>query len=305
MPPVTITPEDLAAHCPDKTMPATSRECAPLYWHAVHEGEQLAPSTDVTILGLARNSMPVIEWNMQRIEHLGGMFRSWKACVYENDSDDGTDDALRAWAGRCHHVTAHCLRHDRPQLSHEKSRARTDALAEYRQACLDWAKQNTPAAPDRFVIVIDLDTWGGWSDDGLLAGLAWMHRLTDAAGMASVSTVEVALPQLPSGKLRIHYDSWAARLNHWREHDMPWFPHWFPPVGSEPVPFRSVFGGMAIYRSKAYYAGMYQGGDCEHVSFHRSIREATGLRMYLCPSMRVVMNWIQPESADGGQHGDD
>jgi hypothetical protein len=34
--------------------------------------------------------------------------------------------------------------------------------------------------------------------------------------------------------------------------------------------------------------GQYRGRDCEHVPFHRSIREATGLGMYLNPGSRFA-----------------
>lgn len=260
---------------------------------------------DVTIVGLCRNSMPQIRWNADRIERLGQWFKSWRAFVYENDSDDGTAEFLQQWSAANPVVFTHTERHDRPQLSHEKSTRRTDALAEYRNACRDWAAKHRPDDKNHCVIVVDLDTWAGWSDDGVMSGLWWLNELPDAAGLASVSTIEIHMPQHPAGKLRIHYDAWAFRLNHWSEHDMNWFPHWFPPVGSNPVPCHSAFGGLAIYRPDAYYAGMYAGGDCEHVAFHRSIKHATGLGMYLNPGQRMVMNWLLDEKADGGQHGDD
>lgn len=299
-----VTMHDVERHNPDREMPPVSRECAPAYWEAVEAGEYAAQYCDVTFLGLCRNSMPQIQLNTQRLGRLGERFKAWRAFVYENDSDDGTGDYLQAWASGLPNVEVVTERHDRPQLSHEKSRRRTDALAEYRQRCLEWAKARQPQHGPHRIIVIDLDTWAGWSDDGVMTGLHWLERLPGAAGMASVSTVEMAIPQHPDGKLRLHYDSWAFRLNHWREHDMAWFPYWYPPVGSHPVACNSAFGGMCIYRPEAFFAGTYSGGDCEHVNFHRTIYEATTMRMWLNPSQRLVMNWIPSEPADAGQHGD-
>lgn len=289
---LTINLDELARRHPDESMPPTSRECAPRYWAAVELGGEIAARTDVTILGLCRNSMPWIALNTRRIEALGARFRSWRAFVYENDSEDGTDKCLRAWEQHCPNVSVSCVKHERPQLSAEKSARRTNALAEYRQHCLEWARSFYKEGEGQRVIVIDLDAWGGWSDSGVLNGLYWLDTKEDAAGMASVSTVEMPHKDSPGGLLRIHYDAWAFRLNHWTEHDMRWFPVWWPPVGSEPIPCRSAFGGLCIYKAEAFFSGAYSGGDCEHVSFHQAIREATGMGMYLNPSQRIVMNWV-------------
>lgn len=298
--------EEIEQHHPDKLMPPISPECAPRYWEGVERGELLAKRCDVTVVGLVRNSMPWLQLSCDRLARLGERFGSWRAFIYENDSEDGTDEFLRAWSSAEPRVTVRTERHGRPQLNTEKSRRRTDALAEYRQRCVDWARQHAPKETMHRVIVIDFDTWGGWSETGVLNGLWQLEANAQAAGMATVSTIEMAVPALPHGKLMIHYDSWAFRLNHWTEHSMHWFPHWFPPVGSDPVPCRSAFGGMVIYRPEALFAGTYSGGDCEHVHLHRTIAERTGYTMYLNPSQRMCMTWIPREAGDETrQHGDD
>jgi hypothetical protein len=286
-----VTMHDIEQHSPDRLMPPVSRECAPAYWQAVEAGEHSAKNVDALFVGLCRNSMPQIQLNTQRLERLGERFKSWRAFIYENDSEDGTAEHLRSWAAGRDNVEVRTERHARPQLSTEKTARRTNALAEYRNVCREWASRQTSDAVQR-IFVIDFDTWGGWSDDGVMTGIYWLEQLPGAAGMASVSTIDLAFPQHPDGKVRIHYDAWAFRLNHWAEHDMTWFPYWWPPVGSHPVACHSAFGGMAIYRPEAFFAGTYSGGDCEHVSFHRTIYEATSMRMWLNPSQRMVMNWI-------------
>ena len=301
-----VSLDQILRNHPDRLAPATSRECAPRYWQAVKRGEMLAAETDVTIVGLARDSMPFVDFNLQRVRSLGERFRSYRVYVYENDSVDETPEALRAWAENDARVTVETTRHERPKLSHEKSKRRTHALAEYRDHCRQWARDHAPPAgiPHR-VIVLDFDSWGGWSDDGVMAGFDALERTPDAAGMASVSMLEQAIPALSTGKLWIHYDAWAFRQGHWTEHAAEWFPYWMPPVGSDPVPCRSAFGGMCIYRPEAYFSGTYTGHDCEHVDFHRSVAEATGLRMYLNPAQRIVMAWVptERETNNGGDGG--
>lgn len=302
---LSMTAGEIESHHPDKLLPAVSLECAPMYWNKVTEGQELASQTDVTFVALVRNAMPWVKFNAERLVKLGEQFASWRAFVYENDSEDGTDDFLRSWAADDNRVTVLCERHDRPQLSSEKSKRRTDALAEYRQHCLIWAKSRAPTTLERHrVVVIDFDAWGGWSDTGVLNGLAHLARLPEVAGMASLSTTELVIPQTPEGKLQIHYDSWAFRLNCWAEHDMSWFPHWYPPVGSAPISVYSAFGGMAIYRPEHLFHATYSGGDCEHVLAHRSIFEATGARMMFNPSQRLCMNWI-PYAAGVGRDSND
>jgi hypothetical protein len=54
----------------------------------------------------------------------------------------------------------------------------------------------------------------------------------------------------------------------------------------------SAFGQLAVYREESFLRGVYRGGDCEHVAFHKSM----GGGLYLNPSMRCVSFWI-PEGA--------
>lgn len=294
-----VSLDEIVRNHPDRICPPISRECSPRYWQAVERGEALAADTDVTIVGLVRDSMPFVDFNLQRIKMLGERFASYRVFIYENDSNDDTPDALRAWAKADHRVRVETVRHERPKLSHEKSKRRTHALAEYRDRCREWARAHAPPSGIAHrVIVLDFDAWGGWSNDGVMAGFDALERTPDAAGMASVSLLETEAPALPSGRTWIHYDAWAFRLGHWTEHACEWFSHWFPPAGADVVPCRSAFGGLAIYRPEAFFAGTYTGHDCEHVDFHRSVSEATGLRMYLNPAQRIVMAWVLDRKGD-------
>jgi hypothetical protein len=93
----------------------------------------------------------------------------------------------------------------------------------------------------------------------------------------------------------LHYDCWALRLNsYWDDYTAGvggWKYGFLPPVGSPPVPVCSAFGGMTIYDPMLFEAGVYDGSDCEHVTFHRSIAARSKLKLYLCPSLRMLMHW--------------
>jgi hypothetical protein len=69
-----------------------------------------------------------------------------------------------------------------------------------------------------------------------------------------------------------------------------WKHQWIPPCGSPPIPVRSAFGGLTIYRTAQYLSGKYDGADCEHVTFHKSIADHYGDGLYLNPSQRSIMH---------------
>ena len=161
------------------------------------------------------------------------------------------------------------------------------------------------------MVVIDWDAWGGWSHSGVMHGIGALHATPDAYGMASVSLLQHPVSVADENGARMSaafltYDAWAMRgvgqhNNYWDDYTAGvggWKHQWIPPVGSQTVVVASAFGGMAIYDTFAYLRGRYDGEtDCEHVPFHRSIAERTGQKLFLDPSMRMIMRWIE-QAAD-------
>lgn len=272
-------------------------------------GESTWHEADVAFVGLARNCAPWLSQNLSRLEHLAGRCNRWKLHIETNDNSDDTDQVLVDFCRKHQQATFVSQRLGRKQYTSEFAGRRTEALAEYRAACQRWVREN--AQPVDFVVVIDFDSWGGWSDAGFMHGVGSLTLSHDAYGMASVSLIEH--PQVSIGEDRkpkmtqgwVHYDAWALRLNSpWDDYTAgmgAWKHSWLPAVGSPPIPVVSAFGGMAIYDAYAYLKGVYDGTDCEHVGFHASVSKRTGMKMYLDPAMRTVMHWMP----DGGQHSND
>jgi hypothetical protein len=261
-------------------------------------GRAVAADTDVCVLAIARNAMPHIENTLTLLEEAVSPFRSALFYAYENDSSDGTDAVLDAFAARVPWATVEHASLGRPDLRGFEE-DRTIALAEYRNRCRQWAAEN--AAHCSYFIVLDSDPMGGFSPGGVANSVGWLsHYASDSrkqpAGMASVSLyAEVG----EGGELRLaQYDAWAARLNTWEDtRNHAWFHMLLPPVGSDPIPMNSAFGGLCVYRKEAFLSpGVeYVGGDCEHVSLHRSMKRA-GFQMYLNPGCRysaVIPNAVQ------------
>jgi len=281
---------------------------APSFQQRCDEGAERLAHANVAFVGLARNCAVRLAENLGRLQLLAPLCKSWRLHIETNDNTDATEQVLIDYCALYPQATFTSQALGRQQFSTEFAGRRTIALAEYRDACQRWVRDN--AADCDYVVAIDWDQWGGWSHAGVLNGFGWLVQLQGAYGMASVSLLEH--PQLMVGegnqplygKGWVHYDAWALRLNStWDDytHGMGGWKHqWIPPVGSPPVKVCSAFGGMVIYRTEAFLQGTYDGTtDCEHVAFHDGVERATGQHLYLNPSQRCVMAWM----LDEGQHG--
>jgi hypothetical protein len=290
-----ITLDEIAAHRPDVLLPPDV-EFVEAYAYHVLTGREFAAESSVALVAICRNAMPWLPQTLRLVEETGAMFRSWSCYIHENDSTDGTKGILAGWHDGGQRV-ASMSDNGRPHLSHTIATERTHALAEYRTACQQWVRDREPVD---YVIVFDTDAWGGWSVDGLATSVAHMEDDDSWYGLASYSWGEL---DMPGGRFAMHYDAFAARMNHWRRRDQQWLHHWHPAVGSYPVEFNSAFGQLAVYDRETYVRGTYSGDDCEHVTFHRSIADANPHRRFgLNPSSRCVSFWVPTH---GGQHGGD
>ena len=258
------------------------------YKEHVEFGRVEARRQKLAIVAICRNAMPHLRNTLMLVDELAGLWRDCSLYVYENDSTDETagvldDFAIRQW------VT---VEHD--TLGGEDSRGfepeRTVRLAKCRTRCQEWVRRH--AADAGYVMVLDTDPHGGFSVDGVLNSLGWFcemlgesfHRRQPGA-MASHS---LFFREEAVGYGVAAYDAWAGRLNFWEDRrDHQWFHLLLPPVGSPPIPMNSAFGGLCLYRREAYLAGVYEGGDCEHVFHHKAMQKA-GYQLFLNPGSRYV-----------------
>lgn len=266
-----------------------------LYDDSVRDGLEIAKSLDAAIVCIARNCMPALDNTLALIEVVQRQFRACKMFVFENDSTDGTDAVLDAFAERHEWATVEHGSFDRPDCR-GFDRARTEALATYRNKCRDWVEEN--ASRTAWTIVIDLDPQHGFSEAGVFNSIAWLSRKQSESsvirpgGMASYSLYRITNEDGSTGIAQ--YDSWAARMNWWRDRreevGMGWFSMFLPPVGSPPIPMNSAFGGLCVYDTAAFLSSRYSGEDCEHVPMHKRMKEA-GYQMYLNPGCRYIAIW--------------
>jgi len=294
-----ITLDEIDAHRPDVLLPPDP-EFAESYGELVAFGREVARNSTVAFVAICRNAMPWLPRTLALLEETGAMFREWSAFIYENDSEDDTKAVLGDWHdGQQRQCSLNI--NGRPHLNHTTATERTYALAEYRAECQRWVRDGEPVD---LVCVLDSDSWGGWSIDGLMTSVAHMAR-SDWWGLASFSWCE--LQTAGGGVIPAHYDAWACRWTWWQQRSHDWFHMWMPPCGSRAVEMNSAFGQLALYDAKAFLRGRYTGDTCEHVGLHRSIAEHPGTRgrFGLNPSSRCVSFWKPAEPSNGGQHSGD
>lgn len=265
-------------------------------WHS-SIGAKRAKTARVAVVGLARNCADRLAQNLKQAENLFDQFLGWQLHIESNDCEDDTLSVLHDFCAERPNATFHYQILGRQHCPNEFAGRRTIALAEYRDACQRWVKACAKDAD--YVVVIDFDQWGGWNDQGILNSLGWMLELQGAYGMASVSLFQW---DFGNGPQWAHYDQWALRglgqpNCYWDTYQngySGWGYSWLPPVGSPPALVSSAFGGLCLYRAAAYLAGTYDGtSDCEHVAFHQSIAKATGQHLFVNPSQRTLMTWLE------------
>lgn len=263
-------------------------EYAELYKFRTQDGTEIAAGKSVCILAIARNAYPHLPNTLALVEKLASKFAEAKFYVYENDSTDATQETLIEFAKSHPWATVESSTLHRPDYRGFEE-DRTIALAEYRNRCQEWARANMPEA--NYVIVLDMDPAGGFSVDGVLNSIGWLEYLESSSCTTKPGCMASHSLWLEVKDGAVHaaaYDAWAARLNWWEDRRMhQWFHSLLLPVGSPPVPMNSAFGGLAVYRGRAFFSPgtHYQGGDCEHVALHKGLRR-NGYQLYLNPGCR-------------------
>ena len=268
---------------------------------AVASGAEIFANSKIFFAGLARNCAGPLSENLRLIKETAQNCKSWNLHIEENDSTDSTKSVLRSFVEENSlHATASIKDVGRIHRGGELAGKRTEELAEYRAACQrECAKYDSD-----YTVLIDWDQWGGWHPGGFATGFHWLNEIDDAFAMASISLIEHAGVTFmdESGKIQtapqwVQYDAWALRVgSYWDDYGKgvgSWKHTWLPPIGTMPIKTYSAFGGLSIYRTEDFLKGTYSGEDCEHVPFHRSITEKTGKWIYLNPSQRCIMHWLE------------
>jgi hypothetical protein len=251
------------------------------YHDACRRGYATMARRRAVITGLARDIASRLPATIARVGTLCSLFAEARVIVFENDSRDDTRAVLRQWAARDRRVLPIGRDIGAPVNPPSRSLERAARMASFRTIC----QRTVLGSCGDFdvVIVVDLDTAGAWSLDGIAHTFG--HEGWDFVG---ANGLIYRREGFELNALR-HYDAWALRF------DDAYTPLATADVGilrfqpGEPlVPVTSCFGGLGVYTMPAFAAGCYEGADCEHVGFHRSMAVHGYRRRFLNPSQIVL-----------------
>jgi hypothetical protein len=272
---------DLVADFPETAFPCTKANEARFRMQVARGRERMATASAV-ICGLCRDLALKLPATIARMERLAGMFGRCGFVIYENDSVDDTAELLRRWALSVQDVCIISERLEQPQLQ-GACLLRTERMAYYRNRCRDAVLRDWGTCD--FVLVADMDL-EGWSYDGVA-------NTFGQDGWDFVGSNGLSFDALDAPYSYEYVDAFAYRgigqLSASGE------AHYLQFVRGEPlIPVWSCFGGLGIYRMECFAAASYKGYDCEHVTFHRALRECGFERLFLNPSQYVLYSpWSQ------------
>jgi hypothetical protein len=250
------------------------------YQQMVRTGFRSMAASTVTIAGLARSVAHIMPKTIERIEELGGHFRNYRVIVYENDSADETLSILTNWSKRNPRVRIISENLNAPVSQPIRCLSRADRMVYYRSRLQE---EILSRSTTDYVVLVDTDLVGGWSLDGIAT--TFSRNDWDFVGSNGLIYKRNGL----HANATIQYDAWAYRN---RGDDTPLSTRYVNKLryakGGEWVLLNSCFGGLGIYTTESYSKGKYTGGDIEHVTFHRSMREQGFDRIYLNPSQIVL-----------------
>lgn len=246
------------------------------------------------VVGTARNCANHLPGVLANLARLAAVYDDAYFVFAVSDSRDNSVTLLEEWLtqGRAGKVL------DLGDMEHRLP-MRTVRLAAARNACLDEIRRHCPDYDH--LLVVDLDDVLEKPLDGnaFRRAASWLDSNPDCTALFAN-----AFPR--------YYDIWALRHPSWCPGDC-WHPIWERPPDRPfeaakieqvfvrqivlppdlpPVPVRSAFGGLGLYRLSEALKASYRGEDdagrpvSEHVAFNGALADAGG-RLFIFPALMV------------------
>lgn len=257
------------------------------------EKTRQSASHKAIIGGIAKNIEVDYDKFMRNMENLRSQFQDSTVVIVTDGSQDKTEELLENYAKL--HSNTHIFK------IHNQGTHRTDKMAYARNVFMDESAQFFDTHD--YLISFDFD----------------VHEV-QAETINNALAHEDQWDVVTVNPLKIYYDKWALRTDAdnrscWGNDKNPGYRcaesmgHWFPganvgdgiPVDHAPLKVQSAFGGLGLYKTKTLaecrskpggckYSGEDSDGfgDCEHVVFHKNLREKAGARIFIWPSMTLL-----------------
>jgi Glycosyltransferase sugar-binding region containing DXD motif len=255
------------------------------YLSRLTQGRRAAACKTITLVTMLHNRVDLALYLRARCEAVLRRFQGGRVLVLCEDSNDGTERVIGDWArARPDLVESVPVPSVTPGVS---GFAR---MAQLRNALLERLEA---AKPTDLVAVVDGDLEGPVSLDGLLHSVALLAEPNGPDGVTALGInnwvgLPVLMPFLGYG----YYDPIAFREAVWERRSSDAMIRCRLAGlrrGDEPLPVKSAFAGLALYRSQSIRGLRYDEAtrDCEHVSLHRALFERGG-RLVLDPSLMLL-----------------
>ena len=249
------------------------------------------PFQNATILvaGMARDVASHIEAEVSALQQSVKHFKESSFLVIESDSQDDTVHKLQKLKEKLSNFDYCSLGELTPHIP-----SRTERLAHCRNQVIKALSEKAAYSQIDFVMMADLD--------GLNSELS-------SRKVEQCWKVKEPWDVICANQRDFYYDIYALRHQDWCPADCYYQQQRLQsilgtknadslavqsrqvpiPIDLAPIEVESAFGGLAIYKKEAFLAGLYQGRKdqkdiCEHVPFHRQIRDK-GYRIYINPAL--------------------
>lgn len=287
------------------------------------QGKKEMTKHKLIITGITRDNIKDFFVMVKNIEYVGKYFKDYQVVIFENDSTDGTKEALKIWQQnnpKVHVISKDYKLTKRP--SHQ-------FLANIRNEYIEEISKDKYSDFD-MLMVIDMDMSKGVDIRGVWDSFS---KISDWDAVCSNGVREETMngamydvfafrneefPWTPekwheicsynyndlenqfiklckSGYELAKNKDYTWMKNTWLEKDKLYWQYIVPQamkvykVNSGLVKVDSCFGGMAFYKTNfiknCYYKSI--NNDCEHVFFHQCLIEKNNARMFMNPNQMI------------------
>ncbi|MAE21441.1 MAG: hypothetical protein CMK92_03325, partial [Pseudomonas sp.] len=240
----------------------------------------------VAVLVVTRNNAPDIARTFRRVQWICDQFMEGHGYVYEDNSDDGTDEMVKEWVAE-----DPLRRHGKCDTPDHGRVNRITKIARARQQCYRMYRDSGFNAD--YVVVMDADLKQGFTEDGFINNFCTSNIGTWDVVCASGYDADYVyqplswLKKLVGGYHYGMYDTFAHVDIHGDSHRH---------VGnirhdknSSMMPVQSAFNGVTIYRGKMFRDINYGEAPnvCEHVVIHEQML-SKGARIFINKNFLVI-----------------
>ncbi|MGA2418337.1 MAG: hypothetical protein ABSF55_03810 [Candidatus Staskawiczbacteria bacterium] len=261
------------------------------YSRYVKEGFRRMKNQRAVLVGCVREEEYIIGRNIERLEKTGKLFNDYRIVIFENDSADKTLKILNQKSKDNNKII---IISEKNQFSRFRGHGqkRMEIMAYCRNKYLEYTQKNFSYFD--YMIVFDLDLYGGWSNQGIANSIGQDNwDMMGANGLENGEYYDSFPLRIKNFEDRCYTGGRQSDGNNWsvRRDKIKWIDAKKPKLlaGQELVPVYSCFSGLAMYKMEAIKDCRYGFEDCEHVSFHKQIYKRGHKRFFINPSMIAIL----------------